>query len=62
MSRHQEGWIYIMHQLRGFDIILYIKGITGWVMCQSNNRDLEKLDEIKAASSELFIKLKITTL
>ena len=58
MSRHQEGWIYIRHQLRGFDIHQRQQGVHGIYV--KVKMDLEKCDDIKTASSELFIKLKNT--
>ena len=56
-SRQQEGWIYIRHLLRGFDIYQRQPGVKYMSKLQ---RDLEKCDEIKTASSGLFIKLKNT--
>ena len=56
-SRHQEGWIYIRHQLKGFDIYQRQQ----WVGYMSKlQRDLEKCDEIKTFSSGLLRKLKNT--
>ena len=46
-----------MHQLRGFDIYQSQQGVGYMSKLQ---RELEKCDEIKTASSELFIKLKNT--
>ena len=54
-SRHQEGWIYIRHQLRGFDIYQRQQGVEFMSKLET---DLEKCDEIKTAASGLFIKLK----
>ena len=56
-SRHQEGWIYIRHQLRGFDKYQRQQGVE---YMSKLPRDLEKCDEIKTASYGLFIKLKNT--
>ena len=56
-SKHQEGWIYIRHQLRGFDIYQRQQGVGYMSKLQM---DLEKGDKIKTVYSELFIKLKNT--
>ena len=45
------------HQLIGFDVCQRHKGV-GYT--SKSQRDLEKSDEIKTTSSELFIKLKNT--
>ena len=53
----KEGWIYSKHQLRGFDIYQRQQGVEYMSKLQ---RYLAKCDEIKTASSVLFIKLQNT--